>query len=70
MNLTLKVWRQKDGKSKGTLETYEIKDVSPDSSFLEMLDMMNENLINEGKDPAAFGNLSFCWWQITQLILK
>ena len=54
MNLTLKVWRQKDGKAKGSLETYEVKDISPDSSFLEMLDMLNENLVNEGKDPAAF----------------
>lgn len=54
MNLTLKVWRQKDGNAKGALETYPITDVSPDSSFLEMLDMLNENLINEGKEPVAF----------------
>ena len=54
MNLTLKVWRQKDGKAKGSLETYELKDVSPDSSFLEMMDMLNEQLITEGKDPVAF----------------
>jgi succinate dehydrogenase / fumarate reductase iron-sulfur subunit len=54
MNLTLKVWRQKDGKAKGSLETYEIKDVSPDSSFLEMLDMANNDLIEGGKDPIAF----------------
>ncbi|TNF29020.1 MAG: succinate dehydrogenase/fumarate reductase iron-sulfur subunit [Bacteroidetes bacterium] len=54
MNLTLKVWRQKDGKSKGALETYQLKDVSPDSSFLEMMDMLNEQLITEGKDPVAF----------------
>lgn len=54
LNLTLKVWRQKNGNSKGSLETYEMKDVSPDSSFLEMLDTLNENLINEGNSPVAF----------------
>jgi succinate dehydrogenase / fumarate reductase iron-sulfur subunit len=54
MNLTLKVWRQKDGKSKGALESYPIKDVSEHSSFLEMLDMLNEQLINDGKEPVAF----------------
>ncbi len=54
MNLTLKVWRQKDAKAKGGLETYQIKDVSEHSSFLEMLDMLNEQLINEGKEPVAF----------------
>lgn len=54
MDLTLKVWRQKDAKAKGGLETYQIKDVSEHSSFLEMLDMMNEQLINEGKEPIAF----------------
>lgn len=54
MNLTLKVWRQKDGKAKGALESYEVKDVSPDSSFLEMLDMANNDLIEGGKDPIAF----------------
>ena len=54
MNLTLKVWRQKDGKAKGVLESYEVKDVSPDSSFLEMLDMANNDLIEGGKDPIAF----------------
>jgi len=54
MNLTLKVWRQKDAKDKGGLETYQIKEVSEHSSFLEMLDMLNEQLINEGKEPVAF----------------
>jgi succinate dehydrogenase / fumarate reductase iron-sulfur subunit len=54
MDLTLKVWRQKDAKDKGGLETYQIKEVSEHSSFLEMLDMLNEQLINEGKDPVAF----------------
>ncbi|MCB0408575.1 MAG: succinate dehydrogenase/fumarate reductase iron-sulfur subunit [Flavobacteriales bacterium] len=54
MNLTLKIWRQKDANSKGKLETYPISGVSPDSSFLEMLDLLNEELINKGEDPVAF----------------
>lgn len=44
----------KNNKTKGQFETYKISDVSTDSSFLEMLDILNENLINEGKDPIAF----------------
>jgi len=44
MNLTLKVWRQKDAKAKGGLETYQLNNVSEHSSFLEMLDMLNEQL--------------------------
>lgn len=54
MNLTLKVWRQKDAKAKGGLETYLLNNVSEHSSFLEMLDMLNEQLINEGNEPVAF----------------
>ncbi len=54
MNLTLKVWRQKNAKDRGAFETYPVKDVSPDMSFLEMFDVLNEQLINEGKDPIAF----------------
>ncbi|SEF99925.1 succinate dehydrogenase / fumarate reductase iron-sulfur subunit [Halpernia humi] len=54
LNLTLKIWRQKNNKSKGQFETYKIADVSTDSSFLEMMDMLNEQLINEGKDTVAF----------------
>lgn len=54
LSLTLKIWRQKNNKSKGQFETYKISDVSTDSSFLEMLDILNENLINEGKEPVAF----------------
>ena len=54
LHLTLKIWRQKNNKSKGQFETYKISDVSTDSSFLEMLDILNENLINEGKEPVAF----------------
>lgn len=54
MNLTLKVWRQKDAKSSGRFETYPAKGVSPDMSFLEMLDVVNEYLIKGGKEPIAF----------------
>lgn len=54
MNLTLKVWRQKSSKDKGQIETYQVSDISPDSSFLEMMDILNEQLINEGKDPVTF----------------
>lgn len=54
MKLTLKVWRQKDSESPGRLETYEVDDVSPDMSFLEMLDVLNEKLILRGEDPVAF----------------
>jgi succinate dehydrogenase iron-sulfur subunit len=54
MKLTLKIWRQKDASSSGRLVEYQIADVSPDSSFLEMLDSLNEQLINEGKEPVAF----------------
>ena len=54
MNLTLKVWRQKHPESKGQFETYEAPDVLPDMSFLEMLDVVNERLIEQGKDPIAF----------------
>ncbi len=54
MNLTLKVWRQKNAKSAGQMETYQVKDISPDSSFLEMMDVLNDQLIREGIDPVAF----------------
>ena len=54
MNITLKVWRQKNNKDKGRFETYEVKDVSSEMSFLEMFDVLNEKLIHEGKDPIAF----------------
>jgi succinate dehydrogenase / fumarate reductase iron-sulfur subunit len=54
MNLTLKVWRQKDPGSAGSFETYEARDVLPDMSFLEMLDVVNEGLILNGKEPIAF----------------
>ncbi|MEV8630143.1 succinate dehydrogenase/fumarate reductase iron-sulfur subunit [Streptosporangium sp. NPDC051023] len=54
MNLTLKVWRQKGPEDKGHMVTYRVEDVSPDMSFLEMLDVLNERLILEGDDPVAF----------------
>jgi succinate dehydrogenase / fumarate reductase iron-sulfur subunit len=54
MNLTLHVWRQKDRNSVGRMETYPAKDVSPDMSFLEMLDVVNEDLVKQGKEPIAF----------------
>ena len=54
MKLKLKIWRQIDNKSKGKMVDYHIDDVSPDMSFLEMMDMLNESLINKGEDPIAF----------------
>jgi len=54
MKLTLKIWRQKNGQAKGQLENYQMENVSPDSSFLEMLDILNEDLINKGGSPVAF----------------
>ena len=54
MNLTLKVWRQANSESKGKMETYQIADVSPDMSFLEMMDVLNEQLMTQGIDPIAF----------------
>ena len=54
MNLTLKIWRQKNSKAKGVVETHKLNDVSPDSSFLEMLDVLNEGLVEKGDEPVAF----------------
>jgi len=54
MNLTLKVWRQKNASTPGRFETYQARDVIPDMSFLEMLDVVNEDLIARGEDPIAF----------------
>jgi succinate dehydrogenase / fumarate reductase, iron-sulfur subunit len=54
INVTLKVWRQKNAKTKGALETYKLDNVSTDSSFLEMMDQLNEQLVNEKKEPVAF----------------
>jgi succinate dehydrogenase / fumarate reductase iron-sulfur subunit len=54
MKLTLKIWRQKDAKAKGSFVTYNMDDVSPEMSFLEMLDALNKKLVEEDKDPVAF----------------
>jgi succinate dehydrogenase iron-sulfur subunit len=54
MNLTLHVWRQKNASTAGRMVTYAAKDVSPDISFLEMLDIVNEGLITQGQEPIAF----------------
>lgn len=54
MNLTLKVWKQKNKDAKGKFETYDAKGISPDMSFLEMFDVVNEKLISDGKEPVAF----------------
>jgi len=54
INITLKVWRQRGPKEKGAFETYKLDGISIDSSFLEMLDILNENLINDGKEPVVF----------------
>ncbi len=54
MDLLLKIWRQQNNSSKGKIEEYKLKNVEPDMSFLEMLDVLNQELIENGKDPVAF----------------
>ena len=54
MKITLKVWRQKNSSSKGNFETYQLPHVSEDMSFLEMFDVLNEQLVSENKEPVAF----------------
>jgi succinate dehydrogenase / fumarate reductase iron-sulfur subunit len=54
MNLTLRIWRQKNAESKGTFESYKVEDISSEMSFLEMMDVLNEKLIREGLEPVAF----------------
>ncbi len=54
MNLTLKVWRQKNKDAQGGFESYPVKNISSEMSFLEMLDVLNEELIRDGKEPIAF----------------
>ncbi|MCB0186366.1 MAG: succinate dehydrogenase/fumarate reductase iron-sulfur subunit, partial [Caldilineaceae bacterium] len=54
MKLHLKIWRQSSANQAGKLANYEIDDVSPDSSFLEMLDKLNEELLEKGEEPVAF----------------
>ena len=54
MNLTLKIWRQKDSSSKGQMVDYKISEISEHMSFLEMMDVLNEQLITNGEEPVAF----------------
>jgi succinate dehydrogenase / fumarate reductase iron-sulfur subunit len=54
MNLRLKVWKQRNAESKGSFETFEVKGISSEMSFLEMFDVLNEELVRDGKDPIAF----------------
>ncbi|MDX3093749.1 succinate dehydrogenase/fumarate reductase iron-sulfur subunit [Streptomyces sp. ME01-24h] len=54
MNLTLRIWRQPSSEDEGTMVTYRVEDISPDMSFLEMLDVLNEELILAGDEPVAF----------------
>ena len=54
INLSLEIWRQKDSRDKGDFETYKLVNISTDMSFLEMLDVLNEQLNREGNDPVAF----------------
>lgn len=54
MNLTLNIWRQQNRNSQGKLVTYSVKDVSPDMSFLEVLDVLNIELVKKGEEPVAF----------------
>lgn len=54
MNLTLKIWRQKGPKDKGQMVDYKVSDISEHMSFLEMMDVLNEQLISEGEEPVAF----------------
>ena len=56
ISITVKVWRQASETAKGCLETYALKEISTDMSFLEMLDLVNEKLTHEGKEPIAFDN--------------
>ena len=54
LSLTLKIWRQPGPDRPGAFKTYNLHDISPDMSFLEMLDVLNEHLIAKGEEPVAF----------------
>ncbi|MEN8228016.1 MAG: succinate dehydrogenase/fumarate reductase iron-sulfur subunit [Bacteroidota bacterium] len=54
MNLKLKIWRQKDPQTRGKFVNYQLRDISPDSSFLEMLDVLNEQLVSRNEEPVVF----------------
>ncbi|HAI82319.1 MAG TPA: succinate dehydrogenase/fumarate reductase iron-sulfur subunit, partial [Chitinophagaceae bacterium] len=74
MNLTLKVWRQRNSNEDGRFETYPVKNVSSEMSFLEMFDVLNEQLIAEGREPVAFdhdcreGICGMCSMQINGIL--
>ena len=54
MNLKLKVWRQESNSSRGELKDYNVSEISPDMSFLEMMDVLNEQLVGKDREPIAF----------------
>ena len=54
MDIHVRVWRQRNPADRGRMVGYDVKDISPDASFLEMLDVLNEKLILDGDDPIAF----------------
>lgn len=54
MKLTLKIWRQKGPQDKGKMQSYDVQDISPDMSFLEMMDVLNEQLVSKGEEPVSF----------------
>src|ERR1043166_3839488 len=54
MNFRLRIWRQPNSKSNGNLVDYDVRDISPNTSFLEMLDILNETLLGRGEEPIAF----------------
>ena len=60
MKLKLKIWRQKNNQDKGKMVTYDIDNISPDMSFLEMMDVLNEELMEKEIDPVAFDHDCSC----------
>lgn len=56
LNLTLRIWRQKDNKTKGNLVNYKVSNISEHASFLEMLDVLNEDLVHKNEEPVAFAH--------------
>ena len=54
MNLTLKIWRQRNASEKGKIVEYKAANISPDMSFLEMMDVVNVDIIKKGEEPVAF----------------
>ena len=54
MNLKLKIWRQQNAHAQGKFVDYTVENISPDTSFLEMLDILNEQIINDGGEPIVF----------------